>query len=825
MSYLYQNGQTDGKTFTLVEESNYNFNDKNSHQYHPSDNSQLQWNYIAGRIMPVVDQYYPYDCIANYEYLYNSQSSQSDHFGHAQSQSYSQQQMNSITNLRNMEQQQSRLQLHNPPPKKRNLNETWLGRYNQLLQFKQEHGHVDVPQTYKGNKALGKWVGKQREMYKVYLHNRSIECKVTDRQPCSLNDERVEMLNKLGFRWAIGKGQAAKLHGIFDSSEIQKVNWEQKYNQLQTFKQTHGHLEINSKTAKTLDEIDLLRWIKTQRIKHKDFHENKINAGQVLLQRFNKLKDLGLDLNIPSVTSCLGDANATAEDVNRLDKASFKPALNRSQLWEIRYQALVQFVEKYGHANVSYAHDHTLARWIVSQREYYHDFLNDAKTSHNPLTEERIERMLKLGFEFSSKDGKFEDRLKELKDFSETRGHLNVRPWQNKPLYDWICRQRKYFKDFIEGKEKASITMERISQLQNIGFDWQYVFREIDTVPMNSNNISKASTPDQEVHLFEGATTLNESYITNVPLFDNTCRFHVNENQLHMLPKHGTNVEKWKINYEALLEFHRKHNHCRVPGRYKENPKLGAWVKLQREDYKHFKEGKKSPMNEWRIQMLENIGFEFSLFSTEERKNTWIRRLQELMEYRRIHGNCDVPQAHPGLGKWVAKIRLKYRQFSKGEDTNLTKEHVDLLTELGFRFSVGKGRNSWDSFFLDLLEFKRKHGHTHIPLNYTDDKALGFWAYQQRLENAKMIARKKWNSKYRTRLEKLREADFEFYSSPGDTRRMKKRKISNISGNESDVQSSDYADDSLVGVEGEEMQDLKETNVDNQDVVENSASV
>jgi hypothetical protein len=41
--------------------------------------------------------------------------------------------------------------------------------YNQLLEFKQKHGHVKVPQRYENeNKKLGIWVNNRRSAYREY---------------------------------------------------------------------------------------------------------------------------------------------------------------------------------------------------------------------------------------------------------------------------------------------------------------------------------------------------------------------------------------------------------------------------------------------------------------------------------------------------------------------------------------------------------------------------------------------------------------------------------------------------------------------------------
>ena len=39
-------------------------------------------------------------------------------------------------------------------------------RFNQLLRFKEEFGHCNVPQRYAGKSSLGQWCGKIRTTYK-----------------------------------------------------------------------------------------------------------------------------------------------------------------------------------------------------------------------------------------------------------------------------------------------------------------------------------------------------------------------------------------------------------------------------------------------------------------------------------------------------------------------------------------------------------------------------------------------------------------------------------------------------------------------------------
>jgi Helicase associated domain len=69
-------------------------------------------------------------------------------------------------------------------------------RYAELLQYKAEHGDCKVPQHYKPNKALGKWVAKQREQYKL----------LQKKQHSFLTPYRQEKLNTAGFVWVVRAG-------------------------------------------------------------------------------------------------------------------------------------------------------------------------------------------------------------------------------------------------------------------------------------------------------------------------------------------------------------------------------------------------------------------------------------------------------------------------------------------------------------------------------------------------------------------------------------------------------------------------------------------
>ena len=72
----------------------------------------------------------------------------------------------------------------------------WEEKYNELQQYIHEKGDANVPTKYAANRALGRWVSTQRNMYKKYHGGASFNSLL----PAEI-ERRIELLNQLGFIW------------------------------------------------------------------------------------------------------------------------------------------------------------------------------------------------------------------------------------------------------------------------------------------------------------------------------------------------------------------------------------------------------------------------------------------------------------------------------------------------------------------------------------------------------------------------------------------------------------------------------------------------
>uniref|UniRef100_A0A7R9W8J9 Helicase-associated domain-containing protein n=1 Tax=Pseudictyota dubia TaxID=2749911 RepID=A0A7R9W8J9_9STRA len=78
---------------------------------------------------------------------------------------------------------------------------SWSLRFDELRAFRRQHGHCSVPRTYKANRALARWVVRQRENRRLARRGQS----------SGLTEARERALNELGFVWDVigaqGKGR------------------------------------------------------------------------------------------------------------------------------------------------------------------------------------------------------------------------------------------------------------------------------------------------------------------------------------------------------------------------------------------------------------------------------------------------------------------------------------------------------------------------------------------------------------------------------------------------------------------------------------------
>jgi superfamily II DNA or RNA helicase len=634
----------------------------------------------------------------------------------------------------------------------------WRSAYLDLIKFQKQFGHCRVPQNWKDNKILARWVTTQRFDYsKGDLHR-----------------DRIAMLEKIGFEWKIGIG-----------------TWDERFADLCAFKERFGHTRVKVKWP---ENPILGTWVVSQRYKHRkkelaDEYVLRLNAigfdwdgrtaasiaeknspdpdkqWRATFDRFRiyaaahgadvitvvdeETKKLNRWMLTQRQAMKRGELSETRinalneigfvwqRNARRIGKGSQLPPADETPItrtWDEMLSELVDFFKLHGHCNVpsEWTAQPQLARWATMQRR--------AK-KQNQLTPEQVSRMEEIGFAWSTNDGGWDAMFAKLVE--HLRPMHNGKRREAPPSDDlkrWMLTQR-------QAKKRGDLEPEREKRLTGIGFEWE---------PFTSR-WEKMLGELKQFHAEHGHCRVPAGWTKN-PVLANWVGVQrarkldgkLSPERIAALDALGfawrlgefsgnrSPQEAWNTMLKRLIAFHAEHGHATVPQVYRPDKKLGWWVTTQRRKYR------KQKLADWQIARLNELGFDWDGGRNGGRPRTnalkplsgekpltgekyFEMMFQALLEYRQAHGDCLVPQRfkeNRKLAEWVSEQRMAYSR------ERLAPERVRRFDEIGFEWDPIGTR--WEEMFQQLVEFKKQHGHTNVPQRSGKYAELGTWVRNQR---------------------------------------------------------------------------------------------
>ena len=138
----------------------------------------------------------------------------------------------------------------------------------------------------------------------------------------------------------------------------------------------------------------------------------------------------------------------------------------------------------------------------------------------------------------------------------------------------------------------------------------------------------------------------------------------------------------------------------------------------------------------------------------------WDQRLDDLFEFRRIHGHCSVPYdypANPTLARWVKRQRYQYKLFKEGQNSAMTQRRIEALEAAGFVWDTYTA--AWERRISELRAFKAENGNCNVPATYRANKKLAAWVKCQRRQY-KLFQEGKPNTLTQDRIDALNQMGF-----------------------------------------------------------------
>lgn len=335
----------------------------------------------------------------------------------------------------------------------------WEQMYALLRDYRQEHGHVSVPEAEVfGGKRLGRWVLKHRQFKKQG----------------KLSPERIQRLEALGVDW-----------------EPVEVQWEEMFALLSAYRNECGHVDVPQ--GAVFGERRLGAWLNRQRQLKK--------RGRLAPDREQRLEVLGVEwepkdaqwekmyllldaykaeyghVSVEVTESFRGEPLGSWLTTQRQFKKRGKFSVERIQRleaigvqwdpraaqWEKMQSLLVAYKAERGHLSVKKGETFgggRLGSWLDNQRQL---------KKCRKLSTQRIQRLEALGVEWQRHQAQWDKMFGLLIAFRAERGHVQVRQdgiFGGEQLGRWLHKQRQL-------KKRGKLSPDRVQRLEAHGVAWE----------------------------------------------------------------------------------------------------------------------------------------------------------------------------------------------------------------------------------------------------------------------------------------------------------------------------------------------------------------
>ena len=365
----------------------------------------------------------------------------------------------------------------------------------------------------------------------------------------------------------------------------------------------------------------------------------------------------------------------------------------KNNQWDKMYERLLAFEAVHGHPNVpaNWSSDKQLARWVARQKEI-----------RETIPPDRKEKLEALGFLWSLRDINWDKMFARLEEFYEEHQHSLVPHHYegDTRLSEWVYRQRQY---------PGRLSREQREKLDSVDFmwrenmqklpdkNWKKMYSKLKSFRNKNGHCKVPSKSRENPQLSSWVSRQRHSK-------NKLARWKIDKlNEIGFSWAEDIRKEKrkaWLNMYTRLKKFNAENGHCNVPSQYDADEKLGRWIETQRLY--------KTKMEQWKVDMLEKIGFKWSEDIQREKKLRWYKMYDKLKAFYARFGHSRVPEyweEDPELSLWVIGQRRPKKPLSL--------ERKNLLNELNFAWnneSPNRQRDEKGRYVSNISEKKKRKG-------------------------------------------------------------------------------------------------------------------
>jgi hypothetical protein len=396
-------------------------------------------------------------------------------------------------------------------------------------------------------------------------------------------------------------------------------------------------------------------------------------------------------------------------DLNQKKAERYQRVTLSDKKWLQQYENLKAYKGEHGHCNVDTRED-GLVGWVERQRTTFRG---------NKLRKDRKELLDEIGFDCEPGNTFWLQQYENLKAYKDEHGHCNVNTKED-GLGNWVHTQRTLFrgnklrKDRKELLDTIGLIWMPYDEVWRDTFDQLKEFKETNghiDVPLTRTNLHGWIYKQRLLHDAGRLDSEQKAKLDDVGF--------VWED-----PDKERRDRQWNEKFLQLVSFMRVNGHCKVPIK---GSSLGQWVGTQRRCCRDGRilDDRKVKLDS--IEFIWQVRPASSQHVQSELDKRWLEMYEELQAFQKEHGHCNVMTREKGLGRWVDKQRVMFRQ------EKLRQERVELLEKIDFVWepNIISRDLRWRAKYVELESFLEEFGHTNVPSR----TPLYDWIKQQHVRN------------------------------------------------------------------------------------------
>ena len=412
-----------------------------------------------------------------------------------------------------------------------------------------------------------------------------------------------------------------------------------------------------------------------------------------------------------------------------LDEIGFKLEQRKDRISE-GILKLKSFYDEHGKLPTPQS-DKSLSLFCYSLRNRY----RHKKDRTDRLSPQDLETLNEIGFRWECLErcNDSSSCLRELKQYFNEHGHFDVDQTENLRLARYVQSIRYAYNNRDCGKRTAwKISVEKISELESIGFTWERSkirsakrsfesrVEDLKKFKQQNGHLNISREKDQSLYGFcnnvrygrsnpgKGMMITDERVKALDEIGFRWAGTRESEGQLKR------SFKSFESRVEDLKKYKQRHGHLKISR--KEDQSLFDFCNSIR--YGRSNPGKGMMVTDERVKALDEIGFTWAgngepggYFKSFE------SRVEALKKYKQQNGHLNISRKEDqSLHDFCQNVR--YGRKNPGKGMMITDERVKALDEIGFTWA-GNGEpgghfKSFESRVEALKKYKQLHGHLYV---------------------------------------------------------------------------------------------------------------